>query len=154
MTLTGNYTLPTSTIYGPVNSWRVGKSLGIDLLYVSSICSFRCIYCQLGKINEPTLERKVYVPTAKMMTDLQASQWQEADVVTFSGSGEPTLAANLGEVLRASKALTDKPMIVLTNSTLLNNPTVRNDLAAADKIFCKLDAATERTLKLIARSRG
>lgn len=66
------------------------------------------------------------------MADLQANHWQEADIVTFSGSGEPTLAANLGEVLRASKALTDKPMIVLMNSTLLNNPTVRNDLAAAD----------------------
>lgn len=151
MSLTKDHNLPTSTVYGPVHSWRVGTSLGIDLLYVNSICSFRCIYCQLGKINEHTRERKVYVPTEQVMADLQASAWQSVDVITFSGNGEPTLAANLGEVMRAIRAFTHKPMVVLTNSTLLNDPTVRADLAAADKIFCKLDAAEDRTLKLIDR---
>ena len=149
MTETPN--LPTSTVYGPVHSWRVGKSLGIDLLYMNSICSFRCIYCQLGKINHHTLERKIYVPTEKVLADLKASHWQEADVITFSGNGEPTLAANLGEVIHAVKAFTGKPVVVLTNSTLLNDPAVRNELREADKVFCKLDAAADRTLKLIDR---
>lgn len=149
MTETEN--LPTSTVYGPVKSWRVGNSLGIDLLFVNSICSFRCIYCQLGKINEHTLERRVFVPTEKVLADLKASPWQEADVITFSGNGEPTLAANFGEVIHAVKAFTAKPIVVLTNSTLLNDPAVRKDLREADKIFCKLDAAEDRTLKLIDR---
>ena len=140
-----------TSVYGPVNSWRVGKSLGIDLLCVNSICSFRCIYCQLGKINDHTLKRKVYVPTAKVMRDLAQSDWQTADVITFSGSGEPTLATNLGESIRAIKDFTAKPIIVLTNATMLGEKGVRADLLAADKIFCKLDAAQERTWQLINR---
>lgn len=149
--MTESQNLSTSTVYGPVNSWRVGKSLGVDLLFTNSICSFRCIYCQLGKINEPTRTRKIYVPTEKVRADLKASSWQAADVITFSGNGEPTLAANLGEAIHAVKAFTGKPIVVLTNATLLNHPTVRNDLREADKIFCKLDTATERTLQLIDR---
>src|SRR5947209_19916192 len=89
-----------STVYGPVNSWRVGRSLGVDLLAVNSVCSFRCVYCQLGRINVHTDERRVYVPTLKVLADLRASAWLEADVVTLSGSGEPTPAAHMGWVVR------------------------------------------------------
>jgi wyosine [tRNA(Phe)-imidazoG37] synthetase (radical SAM superfamily) len=141
----------SSTVYGPVQSWRVGQSLGIDLLAVNSICSFHCLYCQLGQINEHIRERKLFVTTEQVMADLRESQWQAADVITFSGSGEPTLASNLGAVIQAVKTFTHKPIVVLTNSTLLGDSTVRQDLAAADKVFCKLDAATDRTLKLINR---
>lgn len=140
-----------TTVYGPVESWRVGRSLGVDLLAVNSICSFRCIYCQLGVINVHTDERKVYVPTGRVLADLRASRWREADIITFSGSGEPTLAANLGEVIQAVKALTGKPLLVLTNATRLNDADVRRDLCAADRVFCKLDAAHERTFRMIAR---
>jgi wyosine [tRNA(Phe)-imidazoG37] synthetase (radical SAM superfamily) len=143
--------LPTSTVYGPVNSWRVGRSLGVDLLFTSSICSFRCIYCQLGKIEIPTKERKVYVSTEKVLADLEESNWREADIITLSGSGEPTLAANLDPVIRGLKARTGKPVMVLTNATMLEDPQVRKDLMAADKVFCKLDAANERTLQLVDR---
>ena len=139
------------TVYGPVNSWRAGRSLGVDLLYINSICSFRCIYCQLGKINLHTTERKVYVPTERVLADLKASNWREADVITLSGSGEPTLAANLGEVIQEIKALTAKPVWVLTNATTLNDPLVRREMCAADQVSCKLDAADERTFRMIAR---
>lgn len=140
---------PTSTIYGPVASWRVGRSLGVDLLFNTSICSFRCVYCQLGKIEVPTRERQVYVPTSQVMNDLEASDWQSADVITLSGSGEPTLALNVGEVIQALKARTGKPVMVLTNATTLEDPAVRADLMAADRVFCKLDAANDRMLKAI-----
>lgn len=142
---------PTSTVYGPVDSWRVGRSLGVDLLFQSSICSFRCIYCQLGRIERPTLARAVYVPTEKVMADLEASAWREADIITLSGSGEPTLALNLAEVIAGLKARTGKPVMVLTNATLLHDPKVRADLAEADQVFCKLDAADEQTLQRIDR---
>lgn len=138
-----------STIYGPVRSWRVGLSLGVDLLCVNSICSFRCIYCQLGKINVHTIERKVYVSTERVMADLKASAWAEADIITLSGSGEPTLAANIGEVIREIKSLTSKPVLVLTNATTLNDASVRRDLYQADQVFCKLDAADERSFQMI-----
>jgi wyosine [tRNA(Phe)-imidazoG37] synthetase (radical SAM superfamily) len=140
-----------ATVYGPVESWRVGRSLGVDLLYDTSVCSFRCVYCQLGRINLHTSECRVYVTTERVLADLEASSWREADCITLSGSGEPTLAANLGEVVCRIKALTRKPVLVLTNATKLNDAAVRRDLASADEVFCKLDAADERTFKTIAR---
>jgi wyosine [tRNA(Phe)-imidazoG37] synthetase (radical SAM superfamily) len=136
-----------STIYGPVRSWRLGRSLGVDLLYVDSICSFECVYCQLGKINRVTNTRAVFVSTEKVLEDLKKSEWQQADVITFSGSGEPTLAANLGEVIEKIKIWTRKPIIVLTNSTLLHDRQVRCELLKADRIFCKLDAWSDDSLK-------
>lgn len=141
----------TSSIYGPVKSWRLGASLGVDVLCVDSICSFECVYCQLGKIHRVTSAREVFVSTAQVLEDLRNSDWQTADVVTFSGSGEPTLAKNLGEIIEKIKELTGKPVIVLTNSTLLHLAEVRRELAGADKIFCKLDAWSDESLRKIDR---
>ena len=142
----------SKTIYGPVRSWRAGLSLGVDLLCVNSICSFRCLYCQLGKINVQTRERKVYVPTERVITELLRSSWHVADIVTLSGSGEPTLAANMGEVIRQIKTVTNKkPVLVLTNATTLDDRSVRRELCEADKISCKLDASEEETFKRINR---
>lgn len=143
-------TVPSS-IYGPVKSWRLGRSLGVDVLCVDSICSFECVYCQLGKINRVTSERSIFVSTEKIIEDLLASDWESADVVTFSGSGEPTLASNLSEVIAEIKRITGKPVIVLTNSTLLYQPAVRHDLRQADRVFCKLDAWSEETLRRFDR---
>jgi len=140
-----------STIYGPVKSWRLGLSLGVDLLCVDSICSFECVYCQLGKINRVTTTRARFVSTAKVLEDLQKTDWQAADVITFSGSGEPTLAANLGEVVEEIKKLTRKPIVVLTNSALLHRNEVRREISQADKIFCKLDAWSDSALRRVDR---
>jgi len=140
-----------STVYGPVASWRVGRSLGVDVLCVDSVCSFRCVYCQLGRINVHTAERRVYVPTGRVLEDLGAADWRGADVITLSGSGEPTLAANLGEVIRGIKRLTGKPVLVLTNSAHLWDAHVRRELSRADAIFCKLDAADEETFRRVNR---
>lgn len=140
-----------STVYGPVKSWRVGLSLGIDLLYVNSICSFRCVYCQLGKINVHTTKREVFVPTEVVMDDLRASKWKDADIITFSGNGEPTLAANIAEVMQQTKELTDKPILLLTNSAHLHDPAVRREIRISDQIFCKLDAVDDETLRWVNR---
>jgi wyosine [tRNA(Phe)-imidazoG37] synthetase (radical SAM superfamily) len=143
-----------SSIYGPVKSWRLGLSLGVDVLCVDSICSFECVYCQLGKINRVTNERAIFVSTEKVLEDLQNSDWQKADVITFSGSGEPTLAENLGEIIENIKQITHKPIIVLTNSTLLYDKKVRLEVSKADKIFCKLDAWSNDILRRIDRPHG
>ena len=143
--------METSTVYGPVTSWRVGASLGIDLLYQTSICSFNCIYCQLGDIQQKTAERQIYVPTDKVEWDLKNSAWEQADIVTFSGNGEPTLALNLGEVIDLVKDYTGKPVMVLTNGTLLQDPAVRIDLKNADVVAVKLDASTDAELSQMNR---
>lgn len=126
-------------------------SLGIDLLLLNSICSFNCTYCQLGFIQIRINERRLFVPTSKLIKDLKESRWSEAEIITFSGNGEPTLALNLGEALAWVRAYTGKPTLVLTNGTLLHLPEVQRELAQADKIFFKLDAASEETFQKINR---
>ena len=144
----------TSSIYGPVNSWRLGKSLGVDLIMDPSTCSFNCTYCQLGFIQRITQERKVFVSTEKAVLDFKSSKWQEADVITFSGSGEPTLALNIGEVINEIKKITDKPIGILTNATLFNDLSVRKDILNVDVISVKLDAPDDETLQAINRPVG
>lgn len=140
-----------NSIYGPVRSWRLGWSLGVDVLCIDSICSFECVYCQLGKINRVTTEREVFVATEKVLQDFLHSAWEMADVITFSGSGEPTLAKNLGEIIEKLKEVSGKPIVVLTNSTLLHLEEVRTELLHSDKIFCKLDAWSDDLLERIDR---
>jgi wyosine [tRNA(Phe)-imidazoG37] synthetase (radical SAM superfamily) len=140
-----------SSVYGPVHSWRLGWSLGIDLLLNTSTCSFNCVYCQLGDIQLKTATRAIYVSTDKLERDLRLSDWEKADIITLSGNGEPTLALNLGEVIRFIKDYTGKPVMVLTNATLLNDPAVQKDLLLADQVACKLDAATDGVLQRMNR---
>lgn len=142
---------PVSSVYGPVQSWRVGCSLGVDLLLQTSICSFNCIYCQLGDIQRKTAERAIYVETAQVEQDFRQSPWQQADIVTFSGSGEPTLALNLAEVIRFVKDYSGKPVMVLTNGTTLDDAAVRADLRQADIVAVKLDAASEAVFQRMNR---
>lgn len=140
-----------STVYGPVYSWRYGQSLGVDVLLVDSICSYRCVYCQLGRINRHTTERREWVPTDEILNDLLRSDWRSADVVTFSGSGEPTLASNLGDVIYATKEMTRKPAFVLTNGSMLGDAAVRAELSHADHVSCKFDAPDDDLLARINR---
>lgn len=141
----------SASVYGPVHSWRVGWSLGVDLLLTTSTCSFNCIYCQLGNIQLKTAERKLYVPTEQVEKDFKRSDWEKADIVTLSGSGEPTLALNLGEVIHFIHEYSGKPVMVLTNGTLLADPAVQRDLQEAEVVSVKLDAATDEMLARMNR---
>ncbi|MCE5230117.1 radical SAM protein [bacterium] len=141
----------TSTVYGPVDSWRFGKSLGIDPILVQSTCSFDCIYCQLGRIQNQTTEVRVYVPTEQVRRDLESVDWGGVDVVSISGSGEPTLAANIGEIIDLIKERTDKPVHLLTNATMLGDAEVRKRLSRLDFISCKLDAPSDDVLQKMNR---
>ncbi len=144
-------------IYGPVPSWRLGRSLGIDLLPgQGKTCSFDCVYCQLGRTTCPAVEPQVFVETEQLRTDLDALPLtaQDVDYVTFSGTGEPTLAANLGEAIdlvRSWPALQGVPVAVLTNATLLSRPDVCRDLSRADLVVAKLDAPDEALFQAINR---
>ncbi len=149
--MTSAETAHPSSIYGPVRSWRFGRSLGVDLILRSSICSFNCVYCQLGRIQEVTTRQEVYVPTERVAADLADVDWDGVDVVTISGSGEPTLALNLDEVIALLRERGGRPVHVLTNATLLEDPATRARLASADVVACKLDAATDDTLRRFNR---
>jgi wyosine [tRNA(Phe)-imidazoG37] synthetase (radical SAM superfamily) len=131
-------------IFGPVLSRRLGFSLGVDLVPFKT-CSLDCIYCQAGKTTHKTIERKSYVSLESVMPELKDAlkQSQKIDYITLSGSGEPTLNLDLGRIITAIKKITDIPVAVLTNGTLLHLESVRDELMAADLIVPSLDAVSQ-----------
>ncbi len=132
-------------IYGPVSSWRLGRSLGVDPVYAGSgkICSFDCVYCQAGKSGRLTGKRKVFVPTGKILEEIKAFPDIKIDYITFSGAGEPTLAGNLGEIIKGIRKIRKNKIAVLTNSSTMDKKDVRKDLATADFVIAKLDAHSQ-----------
>lgn len=130
-------------IYGPVPSWRFGRSLGVDpICSREKICSFDCAYCQLGMTKNLTTQRKEYVSLGKVSSGLMEADKGTTDVITFSGTGEPTLNSRLGEMVSFAKGF-GFPVVVLTNSSLLHLKEVRNALLNADIVSAKLDAPSE-----------
>jgi len=138
-------------VYGPVKSWRFGKSLGINILgETPRICTFSCIYCELGKEGVYESERKIFVPTERVIYEFKKHSRENFEVITFSGAGEPTLARNIKEVSdRIREIKEDIPQVLLTNSTLLNMDDVIEDILSLDIIDCKLDAARKTTCEKI-----
>lgn len=142
-------------IFGPVNSRRLGRSLGIDLL-PKKICNFDCIYCEVGATTDLTCEIREYVPTAEIIAEIKEycsnpEQMKLVDVVTVTASGEPTLHSGLGEILRCLKKETGKPVAVLTNGANLRNPDVVAALCLADVVVPSLDATLERSFRRLNR---
>lgn len=139
-------------LYGPVPSWRLGSSLGIDLLSQKvKICTFNCIYCQLGEKVHYTDERKVYVETEKVIEEIKRLPEVEIDYITFSGIGEPTLAKNLLETVKAIREVRNEKIAILTNSSLMDRDDVKYELSGFDLVVAKLDAVDQETFKKINR---
>jgi len=138
-------------VYGPVPSWRLGRSLGVDpVCRKKKACSFDCTYCQLGRTENKTIKLENFVETGKLKEQLEeALKKTRADVVTFSGTGEPALAKNLGEMVEIVKQTTELPVAVLTNSSLLGLKSVRKNLQGIDILVAKLDAASEQTFRKV-----
>jgi len=141
-----------SIIYGPVPSWRLGRSLGIDLLSTTGkTCSFDCIYCQLGRTVHFTADRREFVSLDELDMELRKVKDITVDYVTFSGVGEPTLASNLGQAIEMVKSTLGVPVAVLTNSSLMPNEEIHGELARADVVVAKLDAPSEELFRIINR---
>jgi wyosine [tRNA(Phe)-imidazoG37] synthetase (radical SAM superfamily) len=139
-------------VYGPVPSRRLGHSLGVDILPFKT-CSLDCVYCQLGSTGKTTNRRRAYFSPRDVLAQIRAvlDSGQRVDHITFSGSGEPTLNANLGRIIRGLKKITNVPVAVLTNGTLLTRKDVRGDLLAADVVAPSLDAVPARLFRAVNR---
>lgn len=140
-------------VYGPVPSRRLGKSLGVDLV-PSKTCNFQCIYCQLGKTTNFTNERRNYYPKNGIISELKGAiekNRDDFDYVTFVGSGEPTLYRDLEELVIKAKELSNKPICVITNGSLLGNDEVKKALMLTDIILPSLDAGDEKSFLKINR---
>ena len=139
-------------LFGPVPSRRLGLSLGVDIIPLK-VCTLDCVYCQIGRTTEKAIERKDYVPVSAVLDELRGrlAQGLEADFITISGSGEPTLNLRLGDIVAGIKKLTGIPVAIITNGTLLYREDVRADCARADVVVPSLDAGDEQTFEKINR---
>jgi wyosine [tRNA(Phe)-imidazoG37] synthetase (radical SAM superfamily) len=138
-------------IYGPVYSWRLGFSLGIDPLTTGKkYCSFNCSYCQLGRTENLCHERRVFVSTSAIVNEVKALPADcHIDCITLSGNGEPTLAINLGDIIQALKKIRSEKIAVITNSSTVMQPDVRADLRLADLILFKVEAPNQELFEKI-----
>jgi wyosine [tRNA(Phe)-imidazoG37] synthetase (radical SAM superfamily) len=143
-------------IYGPVNSRRLGLSLGLNLT-TPKTCDFNCIYCQLGETSLTKVEREEYVPISDILDELKV--WLESNrekasqlhYITLSGSGEPTLHSKAGEMIGRIKQITAIPVALISNASLFGDPLLRRQILQADLILPSLDAVTEEVFRKIDR---
>lgn len=142
-------------IFGPVNSRRLGRSLGIDL-FIEKVCNLNCIYCEVGATDRLTCQRDEYTSTESILQEIdefcqQPQRVAELDFVTVTASGEPTLHTGLGKIITHLKATMGKPVAVLTNGTTLSDATVRDELLLADVVIPSLDSALLNSFRRIDR---
>lgn len=142
------------TIFGPVPSRRLGRSLGIDVIPPKT-CSYNCVYCESGLTSHLTVRRRAFFPLEDVLADLRAHFREHpggADVLTFSSAGEPTLYEPLEElILAVKKDYASLPLIVLTNGSLLWQPEVRRALLGADRVVPSMDAISAEAFQSVNR---
>ena len=139
-------------IYGPVYSWRLGMSLGIDPISTKQkVCNFDCVYCQLGRTDRFENERKIFVETDAIIEEINKFSMEKIDFYTFSGRGEPTLAKNIGGLIKVLKNSGDRQVAVITNSSLIHRRDVQDDLLLSDFVLAKIDAYDQESLTEVSR---
>ena len=139
-------------IFGPVPSRRLGFSLGVDTIPFKT-CSLNCIYCQLGRTINKTIQRKEYIAADDISREIEEvlREGKRIDYITFSGSGEPTLNSEIRRMISRIKELTSIPLAILTNGTLLYRPRIREDLMEADLVIPSLDTVTQEIFEMVNR---
>lgn len=139
--------------FGPVPSRRLGKSLGVNNIISPKVCSYCCIYCQVGKTTRKSIKRETFFEPENIYNNVlqhikKLTPDNYPDYLTFVSNGEPTLDINLGRSIMLLKK-TGIPVAVITNASLLINDSVKEDLGQADWVSLKMDAGTDKTWNLI-----
>jgi wyosine [tRNA(Phe)-imidazoG37] synthetase (radical SAM superfamily) len=138
-----------------VPSRRYGRSLGIDLVPMKTCC-YDCVFCQLGITPQTTCERRDYIPVKSVLAELE--QWlskrSDVDMLTLCGSGEPTLHAHFGEVLRWIREETKLPSLLMSNGALFADPEVRRDAALASRVKISVHFWDEASFQATVRPHG
>jgi len=137
-------------VFGPVPSRRLGRSLGVDLVPFKT-CTYDCIYCQLGSTTRKTAERQEWVPLDDVLVELKDKLALKPDYITLSGSGEPTLYSRLDELIDRIRVMTEVPIAVLTNGSLLWRDDVRQQLMDAHLTVPSLDAGSSDSFQTVNR---
>ncbi len=141
-----------SLVYGPVPSRRYGLSLGVDLL-PCKVCSYDCVYCQVGPTRELALARRDFFPVDEVEAAVAHAleRGPRPEVITLAGSGEPTLYLSLGALIERLRRRSGLPVLLLTNGSLLWREDVAADAARADILAPSLDAPDEATFQAVNR---
>lgn len=141
-------------IFGPVISRRLGVSLGIDVVPYKT-CTFDCIYCECGRTTLKTIKRKPYIKARDIINELREylTTAPGLDYITLTGSGEPLLNSGIRLIIKEIKRMTQIPVAVLTNGSLLYVSEVRKDLLSADLVIPSLDAVCKTSFLKIDRPR-
>jgi wyosine [tRNA(Phe)-imidazoG37] synthetase (radical SAM superfamily) len=142
-----------SHLFGPVFSRRLGLSLGVDLIPYKS-CSYNCVYCECGQTSQTTCIRREFFPPECIISELDhyLSRNPRLDTITFAGSGEPTLSASVGSILRYLKTTYPQYLTtVLTNGSLLSDSQVQEELCFADQVIPTLSTVYNTTFQKIHR---
>ncbi len=139
-------------IFGPVPSRRLGLSLGVDMV-PHKVCSYDCVYCECGRTTSKTMRRGPYIPYDGVISELEEfiSLGVPFHYITFSGSGEPTLNLHMGEVARWIREYVDRPLALLTNSSLFIHPEVRREASLCHLVLPSLDAVDEEVFRRVNR---
>ena len=140
-------------VFGPVPSRRLGVSLGVDLV-ISKSCNLNCIFCECGATKKIQLERKRF-KEAKEITDEieEVLKTIRPDYITFSGSGEPTLSLDLGNISKYIKTEMkyQGKICLITNSLLLANKNVVDELEYIDLVIPTLNTLNQEIFEKIVR---
>lgn len=137
-------------VFGPVPSRRLGRSLGVNNI-PAKICSYSCVYCQLGVTIKITTERHPFYDPEKIFKEVKEKIKDiEVDYISFVPDGDPTLDVNLGKEIDMLKSLNHK-VAVLTNGSLIFREDVKKDLLKADLVSLKVDAVSEDLWQKINR---
>ncbi|MFC1561579.1 radical SAM protein [candidate division KSB1 bacterium] len=138
-------------VFGPVPSRRLGRSLGVSPI-PRKTCSYSCVYCQLGRTDALTVERKSFFDKQKIFDEISRCVTDsDCDYITFAGDGEPTLSTDLEWLIEKCRHSFNKPTAVLTNGSFLSDQDVRSGLMKADVVLPSLDAGNEELFKKINR---
>lgn len=138
-------------VFGPVPSRRLGLSLGVDLVPVKT-CSYDCLYCQVGRTTVRTIAPGDFCSLSRVFDELRETlERVTPEVITLSGSGEPTLHLQIDRVIDFVRATTDRKVAVLTNGSLLWREEVRAKLSGAHVIMPTLATVFEETFRCIHR---
>ena len=144
--------------FGPIPSRRLGRSLGVNNI-PPKICSYSCVYCQVGLTDTMSVERKEFYPPDEIVYEVfervnkLKNSDEKIDYISFVPDGEPTLDINLGNIIQRLKPLGVK-IAVITNSSLLWEKKVRDDLLNADWVSVKIDTTDNRAWEKINRPYG
>jgi len=134
--------------FGPIPSRRLGRSLGINNI-PPKICTYSCVYCQIGKTFKMKVQPQVFYSPSLILKEVQnkvkksKEKGEPIDYLTFVPDGEPTLDINLGQEIKLIKSLGIK-IAVISNSSLIDQKQVRENLKEADLVSLKVDSVEEK----------